>query len=179
MNNLTLHSHLYRILTPSGSNFLDFHHVVINFPTVQSVVFENISDTPLILDLSASQPEDVELFVKLEDASQSKPIALGKYADEPPLERTISPTTGDLKERFMEAMRQINEGMPSKPSNPKGKAREKGVPSPADVETPKQPVEILVGTALRRGGRGRPVQVSPANLPGVRNSYCSSYTVML
>ena len=42
VNNVTLHSHLYRILTPSGSNFLDFGLVVINSPTVRTVQFENL-----------------------------------------------------------------------------------------------------------------------------------------
>ncbi len=158
--NLTLHSHLYRILTPSGSNFLDFNHVVINSPSVRSVLFDNVTSAPLVLELSASQPEDVELYVKLEDAPMSKHPGQGKYADDAPLERVISPSHGHLKERFMEAMREIGTKVPSKPSKPKGKVRDKSVPRTGDPEAPKQPVEVVVGTALKRGGRGRPVQVN-------------------
>lgn len=160
--NLTLHSHLYRILTPSGSNFLDFAAVVINSPTVRTVVFENLCQQPLLLELSASQPEDVELFLKAEDAPQST-LSAGKYASEHAnLARVTSPPNGELKERFMETMRELSGKEPAgaKMNKPKGKSREKGVPKAADETAPKQSVGAAIAAALRKGGRGRPVQVS-------------------
>lgn len=161
--NLTLHSHLYRILTPSGSNFLDFASVVINSPTVRTVVFENLCQTSLLLELSASQPEDVELFLKAEDAPQST-LAAGKYAAEhATLSRVTSPPNGELKERFMETMRELSgkDAATTKPSKGKGKVREKSGSKPADDTTPKQSVGAAIAAALRKGGRGRPVQASP------------------
>jgi hypothetical protein len=169
VHNLTLHSHLYRILTPSGSNFLDFASVVINSPTVRTVLFENLSSTvPLLLELSASQPEDVELFLKAEDAPLSTLVS-GKYADEhASLSRVVSPPNGELKERFMETMRELSGREPApKPSKAKGKTREKSsTRSGENGDAPKQSVGAAVYAALKKGGRGRPVQVCLFELQG-------------
>jgi hypothetical protein len=162
VHNLTLHSHLYRILTPSGSNFLDFASVVINTPTVRTVLFENLSSTAsLLLELSASQPEDVELFLKAEDAPASTLVA-GKYdVEHTSLARVTSPPNGELKERFMETMRELSgKEAVVKPSKHKGKTREKSSTRVGE-EAPKQSVGAAVAAALKKGGRGRPVQVSP------------------
>ena len=161
VHNLTLHSHLYRILTPSGSNFLDFASVVINTPTVRTVLFENLSSTAsLLLELSASQPEDVELFLKAEDAPASTLVA-GKYdVEHTSLARVTSPPNGELKERFMETMRELSgKEAVVKLSKHKGKTREKSS-TRAGEEAPKQSVGAAVAAALKKGGRGRPVQVS-------------------
>jgi hypothetical protein len=161
VHNLTLHSHLYRILTPSGSNFLDFASVVINTPTVRTVLFENLSSTSsLLLELSASQPEDVELFLKAEDAPVSTLVA-GKYdVEHTSLARVTSPPNGELKERFMETMRELSgKETTVKPSKHKGKTREKSS-TRAGEDAPKQSVGAAVAAALKKGGRGRPVQVS-------------------
>ena len=170
-NNNTLHSQLYRILTPSGSNFLDFASVVINAPTVRTLVFENVCQATLLLELSASQPEDVELFLKAEDAPPLSTLTTGKYAAEhADLSRVISPPNGELKERFMETMRELSGKQPTgvaKPSKGKGgKTREKsGGSKPADDSTaPKQSVGASIASALRKGGRGRPVQVNTTHL---------------
>jgi len=160
VHNLTLHSHLYRILTPSGSNFLDFASVVINTPTVRTVLFENLSATAsLLLELSASQPEDVELFLKAEDAPISTLVA-GKYdVEHTSLARVTSPPNGELKERFMETMRELSgKEAVVKPNKHKGKTREKSS-TRAGEEVPKQSVGAAVAAALKKGGRGRPVQV--------------------
>ncbi|RSH81358.1 hypothetical protein EHS25_006889 [Saitozyma podzolica] len=156
VNNVTLHSHLYRILTPSGSNFLDFGLVVINSPTVRTVQFENLTPAQLVLSLDASQPEDVELFVKAEDAMPATGT-VSKYAS--PQERITSPQqNGDLKERFMESLREIEAREPAKPHKPKTKAKEK-VGGKKDGEAPKVSVAAAVASALKKGGRGRPVQL--------------------
>lgn len=142
---------------------------MINSPTVRSVLFENVSLSTLVLELSASQPEDLELFVKLEDApSMSKPPFLGRYADsEQGPERVTMPTKGEMKERFMETMREISTRETSKPSKPNGKTKDKGANKPTtDGEPSKQPVAVAVGAALKRGGRGRPVLVSEPVIVG-------------
>ena len=138
--NLTIHSHLYRILTPSGSNFLDFGPVVINSPTIRTVYFENLTNAPLLLDLLASQPEDVELFIKSEDIPVS--VQPGRYTE--PMDKAPS---GQLKERFMETMREL-----SAKAEPKKKKKH--------VDKTDEPsVGASVAAALKKGGRGRPVQL--------------------
>jgi hypothetical protein len=158
---------LYRILTPSGSNYLDFGSVVINCPTVRTIQFENLSSASLTLDLSASAPEDVELYARVEDLGEmvsAIPATAPKYTgiqDGP--ERVLSPPTGELKERFMETMNdgatkdvaKLNKGKVAK-------ARDKSTVRPAEpaTETTAKPsVAASVAAALKKGGRGRPVLV--------------------
>ncbi|WVW85826.1 hypothetical protein I302_107864 [Kwoniella bestiolae CBS 10118] len=162
--NLTLHSHLYRILTPSGSNFLDFGNVVINAPTVRTVHIENLSNTQLILDLYASQPEDIGLYVKAEDEPiQPTKAILNKYSEvDTNLERITSPPNGELKERFMETLQELSEKNANGSANrSKSKVREKslGKPKKDDGEKDGKSVGQQVAVALKKGGRGRPVQL--------------------
>lgn len=161
--NLTIHSHLYRILTPTGSNFLDFGSVVINSPSIRTVSFENLTNAPLLLDLLASQPEDVELFIKLEDAPTPVKAVVNKYASNElsAIERVASPPQGELKERFMETMRELSlkpEKQEPKQKS-KSKVKEKSETKPNGGEE-KPSVGAAVAAALKKGGRGRPVQVS-------------------
>ena len=160
-HNLTLHSHLYKILTPSGSNFLDFGSVVINAPTVRTVTFDNLSSTQLVLELSASQPEDIALYVKAEDAPAAPVRKAGKYDHdhdhgEEPAQRAAQPN-GELKERFMEAMHELSNREPKMPKVPgkKSKKPEKAKEGEGD----KPSVGAAVAAALKKGGRGRPVQL--------------------
>ncbi|WVQ99833.1 hypothetical protein IAU59_006976 [Kwoniella sp. CBS 9459] len=162
--NLTLHSHLYRILTPSGSNFLDFGSVVINSPSIRIMHVENLSSSRLVLELSASQPEDIELFVKAEDEplARQKAIAEGKYPNaDAGLERVTSPPNGELKERFMETLQELSEKSGGAIGIKKGKTREKsaGKPKKEGVEGESKSIIQQVASALKKGGRGRPVQL--------------------
>lgn len=175
MYNLTIHSHLYRILTPSGSNFLDFGSVIINSPTIRTVYFENLTFAPLLLELMASQPEDVELFIKAEDdlaAKDGKVVQAvpGKYAlAESALgpERAISPPNGELKERFMETMRELSvqadkgeQPVKAGAKSSKSKAKEKvDVTKKEGDEVGKASIGVSMVSALKKGARGKPVQV--------------------
>ncbi|EIW67390.1 hypothetical protein TREMEDRAFT_64643 [Tremella mesenterica DSM 1558] len=145
-HNVTLHSHLYKIYTPSGSNFLDFGSVVINSPTVRTVQFENLSSAQLILELTASQPEDVELYVKCEDAP-ARIIRKGKYADEGQLSPKTSSNGGGMKERFMESLHQLDK-------DPSLRKPKKEVPR---VKEDGRFVGIMVADALRKNQKGRQV----------------------
>lgn len=232
------------------------------------VVFENLSAVPLVLELSASQSEDVELFLKGEDHQQQQqreqgnqnhhPLALihsttsmndssadanananaddtsnihqsdqahgplprwttaphatararalerGRYAPDHDLvlgsaiSRIVSPSNGngELKERFMETMRELStktemqphQHQKSKLKGGGGKERGKsttraggesngggavpgtagaGLSGVAGSGAPKQSVGASVAAALKKGGRGRPVQVSPFSLSSV------------
>ncbi|ORX38698.1 hypothetical protein BD324DRAFT_599646 [Kockovaella imperatae] len=157
--NLTIHSHLYRILTPSGSNFLDFGSVTINSPTVRSVSVQNLTQAPLVLDLSASQPEDVELYVKLEDVITPDKRIVGKYAEEHESDKPSGTVAGELKERFIETLRQASHG-DAKAAKPKSKAKDKPeCKADKEKDPSKQSIGAAVASALRKGGRGRPVQL--------------------
>ena len=174
MYNLTIHSHLYRILTPSGSNFLDFGSVIINSPTIRVVQFENLTNSPLLLDLMASQPEDVELFLKAEDAPKRNITApLGKYpaVTSGIIERVTSPPTagGELKERFMETMRELSDKADKGESKAKTKKTKEKVREKSDARSkaanheenggPSKSIGAVMVAALKKGSRGKPVQL--------------------
>lgn len=137
---------------------------MINSPTVRPVQFENLSQAVLSLELSASQAEDVELFVKAEDAATiAKPVSQGRYAEDAELpERIASPPNFDLKERFMETLRELGQQGPAKVNLVKTAAKRDKSTTRAVVEgeIAKQSVGVAVASALKKGGRGRPVQVS-------------------
>lgn len=180
--NLTIHSHLYRILTPSGSNFLDFGSVIINSPTIRTVHFDNLTFAPLLLELTASQPEDVELFIKVEDAPANKnglkpaSVLTGNYAlaDSGIVERAVSPPNGngELKERFMETMRELSvkaekgeQPVKATSKAAKSKTKEKSEQVKKEGEdtglaSGKASIGASMVSALKKGSRGRPVQVS-------------------
>lgn len=115
----------------------------------------------------ASQPEDVELFVKAEDAPPAIKSGPGKYAETTgSIERVQSPPNGELKERFMETMRELSvkaeTGQNIKTAKGKSKAREKHEPK-AGEEAPKLSIGASMAAALKKGSRGKPVQVCSTN----------------
>ncbi|PWN28154.1 hypothetical protein BDZ90DRAFT_251811 [Jaminaea rosea] len=61
---ISFHSLFYRILTPHGSNFLEFGDVNINSSRVRTFSIENTSKAPLVLDITAAHPEDLALYIK-------------------------------------------------------------------------------------------------------------------
>lgn len=113
------HSLFYRILTSTGSNFVDFGDVNINCTRLRSFGIENVSKGPLSIELSAAQPEDVKLYVRAEqdtDSDSSQRGSQPKYAPEDSLSTTSveaeppksikAKLTAHLKERFLETMSQ-------------------------------------------------------------------------
>lgn len=61
---ISFHSLFYRILTPSGANYVDFGDVDINSTRMRTFTIENVSDKKLSLELSPAHPEDVTLYIK-------------------------------------------------------------------------------------------------------------------
>lgn len=61
---ISFHSLLYRILTPNGSNFLEFGDVNINSSRIRAFSIENVTNANLTLDITTAHPEDVGLYVK-------------------------------------------------------------------------------------------------------------------
>ncbi|KAJ1026835.1 hypothetical protein NDA16_002132 [Ustilago loliicola] len=73
---ISFHSLFYRILTPTGSNYVDFGDVNINSVRMRTFTIENISNKKLSLELSPAHPEDVTLYIKAPPAdakSQGSP----------------------------------------------------------------------------------------------------------
>lgn len=89
MQRVSFHSLFYRILTPSGSNFLDFGDVNIHASCVRSFGIENLCTTPLALELSVAHPEDLQLYVKAPQLRQGV---------------TERERSAALKEQFLESM---------------------------------------------------------------------------
>lgn len=61
---ISFHSLFYRILTSTGSNFIDFGDVNINCTRVRTFGIENVSNAPLSLELSSANTEDLKLYIK-------------------------------------------------------------------------------------------------------------------
>ncbi len=61
---ISFHSLFYRILTPTGSNYVDFGDVNISSTRMRTFTIENVSDKKLSLELSPAHPEDVTLYIK-------------------------------------------------------------------------------------------------------------------
>lgn len=76
---ISFHSLFYRILTPTGSNYVDFGDVNINSMRMRTFTIENMSDKKLSLELSPAHPEDVTLYIKA-------PVPDAKSSSSPKLE---------------------------------------------------------------------------------------------
>lgn len=68
---ISFHSLFYRILTPTGANYVDFGDVDINSMRMRTFTIENVSDKKLSLELSPAHPEDVTLYIKAPPADAS------------------------------------------------------------------------------------------------------------
>ncbi|WFD24306.1 hypothetical protein MEQU1_003005 [Malassezia equina] len=126
LQRVSFHSLFYRILTPSGSNFLDFGDVNIHAMSVRSFGIENLCSTRLSLEMSVAHPEDLQLYV----VPPQQPV---RAQDAPPAPRRVA-----WKERFLES---ISTDAPAS-------ARA----SPTRTNANKQRNHAQ---ALRRGSRGR------------------------
>lgn len=64
---ITLHSLLYRILTPTGANFIDFGNLILNSATIRTFTIENLTDKRLVIDLTSTSPDEIVPYVKGEE----------------------------------------------------------------------------------------------------------------
>ncbi|WFD20634.1 hypothetical protein MCAP1_002883 [Malassezia caprae] len=126
LQRVSFHSLFYRILTPSGSNYIDFGDVHIHAPSVRSFGIENLCATRLSLEMSVAHPEDLQLYMV-------PPQQPARPTDAPP-----APRRAAWKERFLESI---------STDAPAG-----ALASPARTNVNKQRNHAQ---ALRRGSRGR------------------------
>lgn len=126
MQRVSFHSLFYRILTPSGSNYIDFGDVNIHAPSVRSFGIENLCATRLSLEMSVAHPEDLQLYM-------IPPQQPAQGMDAPPAARRVA-----WKERFLESISTDTSAA--------------ALASPARTNANKQRNHAQ---ALRRGSRGR------------------------
>ena len=178
---VSFHSLFYRILTSTGSNFIDFGDVNINCTRLRSFSIENISKGRLTLELSAAHAEDLKLYVKAGDGAVKTAAGTNKYAEletadaGPPVVdndtgrgksgRGTRATGIDLKERFLETMSQESPASIRKENASwriaqkdshyrKGKGGHKrGDQGEKQEPTKKAPINLM--SALKKGGKGR------------------------
>ncbi|WFD40599.1 uncharacterized protein MJAP1_003587 [Malassezia japonica] len=142
LQRVSFHSLFYRILTPSGSNYIDFGDVNIHSSRVRSFAIENLCEKRLALEMSVAHPEDLQLFVK---APQLKSVQEAHNNDEEP-RRARSGT--ERKERFLETISTDASTLARKELVPEAKR-----PAKRDESRPPKPTNLV--QALKRGGRGR------------------------
>ncbi|CAG8544148.1 2498_t:CDS:2, partial [Funneliformis caledonium] len=73
-NGVTFHSLFYRILTSTGSNFIDFGPTVINSPSIRTFTIDNFSSKNLTLEITSSLSEEIVMYqkrMKIDDAISS------------------------------------------------------------------------------------------------------------
>ncbi|KAG2207015.1 hypothetical protein INT47_008484 [Mucor saturninus] len=61
---VTFHSLFYRILTPTGANFLDFGPIALNSPAIRTCTLVNIRDASLLLGIFTSSQQEIIIYTK-------------------------------------------------------------------------------------------------------------------
>jgi hypothetical protein len=69
---VTFHSLFYRILTPTGANFLDFGPVALNSPAIRTCTIVNIRDASLLLGIATSSQQEIVIYTKKRRNSSSR-----------------------------------------------------------------------------------------------------------
>ncbi|KAG2232277.1 hypothetical protein INT48_001562 [Thamnidium elegans] len=68
---VTFHSLFYRILTPTGANFLDFGPIALNSPAIRTCTLVNIRDTSLLLGITTSSQQEIVIYTKKKNKSSA------------------------------------------------------------------------------------------------------------
>ncbi|KAI8076939.1 hypothetical protein BDF21DRAFT_453118 [Thamnidium elegans] len=68
---VTFHSLFYRILTPTGTNFLDFGPIALNSPAIRTCTLVNIRDTSLLLGITTSSQQEIVIYTKKKNKSSA------------------------------------------------------------------------------------------------------------
>ncbi|CAJ0650018.1 4891_t:CDS:10 [Entrophospora sp. SA101] len=111
-NRVTFHSLFYRILTSTGSNFIDFGTTVVNSPNIRTFTIDNISTKKLILEITSSWPEEILIYQKhpkAEELSQTINPLLDNINDEDIVNGNIESETSrsklERREKLLESIR--------------------------------------------------------------------------
>ncbi|KAL7417842.1 hypothetical protein BDY24DRAFT_1322 [Mrakia frigida] len=180
LDGVTLHSHLYKIYTPSGLNFVDFGSVVLNSPAVRTITVKNVQPSDLLLHFVAAQPEDLSIYAKaselpppLPSSSTHARLDSGEtVVPDPAAEKSVSkaPPVSN-RERFLDSMAAREAGgeaevrFPAVVGRVGGRQRDKssvrggaggggGAVGEGEVVVPK-PINMV--NAMKKGSKGRTV----------------------
>ncbi|KAI0239639.1 hypothetical protein L0F63_002807 [Massospora cicadina] len=104
-NRVAFHSLFYKILTASGSNFLDLKTVVVNSPKISNFVIENISQADLVLELNTTRPDELFFFKINQHLPDSHPLKAPDAFPSAEGDRVVMSLSGvDLRESILETM---------------------------------------------------------------------------
>ncbi|KAI9221655.1 hypothetical protein BC828DRAFT_397312 [Blastocladiella britannica] len=84
---ITWHSFFYRVMTPSSANFIDYGAVVSNHYGLRSFSVQNVSLSPLALNITSSSLDTISLYIKRKVTGAKVPdmaakkLVLGSIAD--------------------------------------------------------------------------------------------------
>ncbi|WFD43534.1 hypothetical protein MPSI1_002196 [Malassezia psittaci] len=154
LQRVSFHSLFYRILTRTGSNYLDFGDVNINSSRVRSFAIENLCDRRLLLEMSVAHAEDLVLYVKAPIPTNNE-TQLEEYTVNDPPETRSRPSSGtQRKERFLETISTDASTLARKDLQEKRSARP--VRSAKRNENTKPSTGAMnLSVALKKGHRGR------------------------
>ena len=164
LDGVTLHSHLYKIYTPSGLNFVDFGSVIVNSPAIRTITVKNVQATNLLLHFAAAQPEDLAIYAKATELPvKAAPSSEAGQSDRSAeAEKVTKPAPVSNRERFLESM--ASRGEPDvrfptvgRAARQRDKSAVRGAPAGEGESHPKS---INMVNALKKGSKGRTVAVS-------------------
>ncbi|WFC99447.1 hypothetical protein MYAM1_002191 [Malassezia yamatoensis] len=155
LQRVSFHSLFYRILTRTGSNYLDFGDVNIHSSRVRSFAIENLCDRRLLLEMSVAHAEDLVLYVKAPASNHSSETQLEEHHVNDSSETRSRPSSGtERKERFLETISTDASTLARKDLQEKRSARP--VRSAKRSENTQSSTGGLnLAVALKKGHRGR------------------------
>lgn len=92
-NRVTFHSLFYKILTPTGANFLDFGPIALNSIAIRTCTLVNVRDASLLLGIAASSKEEIVIYTKRRHQSRKAivtPTAIENFNDKQPVSHSVT-----------------------------------------------------------------------------------------
>jgi hypothetical protein len=96
-NRITFHSLFYRILTPTGANFLDFGPIALNSPAIRTCTLENIRNAPLLLEISTLLHDEVVIYTKKKSSQKKRTSIIPSPVMDKHEPNDVSPTSSKKK----------------------------------------------------------------------------------
>lgn len=95
-NRVTFHSLFYRILTPTGANFLDFGPIALNSPAIRTCTLANVRDTSLLLGIDTSSQDEIVIYTKKRGQSRKAIVTPLAIEDQHEKQLITSSVTGNI-----------------------------------------------------------------------------------
>lgn len=105
---VTFHSLFYRILTPTGANFLDFGPIALNSPAIRTCTIVNIRDASLLLGVTTSSQQEIVIYTKKKRIHHLKKTSHttsgadgGNESSQPHANKIAASVTGKKQEYYL------------------------------------------------------------------------------